>query len=48
VAALLSALAAADEIEVDGSLSGMPMITLRPGVSLSGGTGCPTATRFRR
>jgi hypothetical protein len=37
-AELLSALAAADEIEVDGSLSGMPMITLRPGVSLRGGT----------
>jgi hypothetical protein len=35
---LLAALAAADDIEVDGSLSGMPMITLRPGVTLRGGT----------
>ena len=35
---LLDALAVADEIEVDGSLAGMPMITLRPGVTLRGGT----------
>jgi hypothetical protein len=35
---LLDALVAADEIEVDGSLAGMPMITLRPGVTLRGGT----------
>jgi hypothetical protein len=35
---LLAALAAADDIEVDGSLSGMPMISLRPGVTLRGGT----------
>ena len=37
-AELLDALAAADDIEVDGSLAGMPMITLRPGVALRGGT----------
>jgi hypothetical protein len=37
-AELLDALATADEIEVDGSLAGMPMITLRPGVALRGGT----------
>jgi hypothetical protein len=37
-AELLDALAAADHIEVDGSLTGMPMITLRPGVTLRGGT----------
>jgi hypothetical protein len=30
-AELLDALATADDIEVDGSLAGMPMITLRPG-----------------
>jgi hypothetical protein len=35
---LLDALAVADEIEVDGSLAGMPMVTLRPGVALRGGT----------
>lgn len=35
---LLAALAAADDVEVAGSLSGMPMITLRPGVRLHGGT----------
>jgi hypothetical protein len=35
---LLDALAVADDIEVDGSLAGMPMVTLRPGVSLRGGT----------
>ena len=29
---------AATEIEVAGSLSGMPMITLQPGVRLRGGT----------
>ena len=34
---LLDALAVADDIEVTGSLSGMPMITLRPGVRLHGG-----------
>jgi hypothetical protein len=34
---LLDALRVADDIEVDGSLSGMPMITLRPGVTLLGG-----------
>jgi hypothetical protein len=37
-AELLDALATADEIEVDGSLAGMPRITLRPGVALRGGT----------
>jgi hypothetical protein len=37
-AELLDALATADDIEVDGSLAGMPMITLRPGVALRGGT----------
>ena len=37
-AELLDALQVADDIEVDGSLSGMPMITLRPGVTLRGGT----------
>ncbi len=37
-AELLEALAEADEIEVDGSLSGVPMITLRPGVTPRGGT----------
>ena len=35
---LLDALATAEEIEIDGSLSGMPAITLRPGVRLRGGT----------
>jgi hypothetical protein len=35
---LLDALAEADDIEVDGSLSGMPAVTLRPGVRLRGGT----------
>jgi hypothetical protein len=37
-AELLEALAVADDIEVDGSVAGMPMISLRPGVSLRGGT----------
>ncbi len=37
-AELLDALETADDIEVDGSLTGMPMITLRPGVTLRGGT----------
>jgi hypothetical protein len=37
-AELLDALATADDIEVDGSLTGMPMITLQPGVTLRGGT----------
>ena len=37
-AGLLDALATADDIEVDGTLSGMPAITLRPGTSLRGGT----------
>jgi hypothetical protein len=37
-AELLDALATADDIEVDGSLAGMPMITLPPGVTLRGGT----------
>ncbi len=37
-AELLAALATADDIEVDGSLSGMPAITLRPGVRLRAGT----------
>jgi len=37
-AELLDALATADDIEVDGSLTGMPMITLPPGVTLRGGT----------
>jgi hypothetical protein len=35
---LLDALETADEIEVDGTLAGMPMISLRPGVTLRGGT----------
>jgi hypothetical protein len=35
---LLDALQAADEIEVDGSIAGMPMIDLRPGLVLRGGT----------
>jgi len=35
---LLEALAVADDIEVDGSLAGLPMISLRPGVTLRGGT----------
>jgi len=34
---LLDALEVASDIEVTGSLSGMPMITLRPGVRLHGG-----------
>jgi hypothetical protein len=34
---LIEALASARDIEVDGSLSGMPMISLPPGVSLRGG-----------
>jgi hypothetical protein len=34
---LLDALAVADDIEVTGSLPGMPTITLRPGVRLHGG-----------
>jgi hypothetical protein len=38
VAKLAAALETADEIEVAGSLTGMPMITLRPGVRLRGGT----------
>ena len=37
-AELLDALAVADDIEVGGSLTGMPMITLGPGVTLRGGT----------
>jgi hypothetical protein len=37
VTELLDALAVEDDIEVIGSLSGMPMITLRPGVRLRGG-----------
>ena len=37
-AELLDALATADDIDVDGSLTGMPMITLRAGVTLRGGT----------
>jgi len=37
-AGLLDALATADDIEVDGSVSGLPMISLRPGVTLRGGT----------
>jgi hypothetical protein len=36
--ALLDALATADDIEIDGTLSGMPAITLRPGTRLRGGT----------
>jgi hypothetical protein len=35
---LLDALATTNDIEVDGSLSGMPAITLRPGARLRGGT----------
>jgi hypothetical protein len=37
-AELLDVLETADDIEVDGSLSGMPAITLRPGTRLRGGT----------
>jgi hypothetical protein len=37
-AELLDALATANDIEVDGSLTGVPMITLPPGVTLRGGT----------
>jgi hypothetical protein len=37
-AELLGALGTADDIEVDGSLSGMPAITLPPGTRLRGGT----------
>jgi len=37
-AELIDALPVADEIEIDGSLTGMPMIYLRPGVTLRGGT----------
>jgi len=37
-AELLDALATADDIEIDGTLSGMPAITLRPGTRLRGGT----------
>jgi hypothetical protein len=36
-AQLLAALSVADEIEVDGTIAGMPMIDLRPGVTLGGG-----------
>jgi hypothetical protein len=35
---LLDALQVAGEIEIDGSISGVPMIALRPGVALRGGT----------
>jgi hypothetical protein len=35
---LLDALATTDDIEIDGTLSGMPAITLRPGTRLRGGT----------
>jgi hypothetical protein len=35
---LVAALAEADDIEIAGSLHGMPMISLRPGVRLRGGT----------
>jgi hypothetical protein len=37
-AELLDARASADDIEVDGLVTGMPMITLRPGTTLRGGT----------
>jgi hypothetical protein len=37
-AELLDALAVADDIEIDGLVTGMPMISLRPGVTLRGGT----------
>jgi hypothetical protein len=37
-AELLDAVAKADDIEIDGSLSGMPAITLPPGARLRGGT----------
>jgi len=36
-AELLEVLPAAEDIEIDGSLTGMPMISLRPGVTLRGG-----------
>jgi len=35
---LLDALATADHIEINGTLSGMPAVTLRPGTRLRGGT----------
>jgi hypothetical protein len=35
---LMDALTGARDIDVEGSLSGMPMISLRPGVTLRGGT----------
>jgi hypothetical protein len=38
VTELLAALEVADDIAIDGSLAGMPMISLRPGVALRGGT----------
>jgi hypothetical protein len=38
VAELMDALASTDDIEVNGSLTGMPTISLRPGVSLRGGS----------
>lgn len=38
VAELMDALASAGDIGVNGSLTGMPMISLRPGVSLRGGS----------
>jgi hypothetical protein len=43
----MDALAAADDIDVDGSLSGMPMVSLRPGVRLRGGTLCFGAKGIR-
>jgi hypothetical protein len=44
---LLKALASASDIVVDGSLSGMPMISLPPGVRLRGGTLCFGAKGIR-
>jgi hypothetical protein len=43
----MDALTSARDIVVDGSVSGMPMISLRPGVSLRGGTLCFGAKGIR-
>jgi hypothetical protein len=43
----MDALTTADDIDVDGSLSGMPMISLLPGVTLRGGTLCFGAKGIR-
>jgi hypothetical protein len=43
----MGALVTGDDIEVDGSLCGMPMVSLRPGVRLRGGTLCFGAKGIR-